>query len=66
MTNSIIFCILETRLDIVFDISIASWFAKNSGYQYRKGMKLILQYLKSSRKLVIIDSSYNDLSIEGY
>lgn len=42
MTESLMFSIVETRPDIAFAISIASYFAKNPGHQHTKIMKTIL------------------------
>lgn len=50
ITNSIIFLIIELRLNIIFIISIIIQFAKNSNYQYTKTIKTILQYLKDSKE----------------
>ena len=48
--GSIIFSIVETWPDIVFNTLVTSCFAKNSGNKHIKVVKTILQYLKDSRK----------------
>lgn len=50
MIGSIMFSIVEIRLDIFFTTSVVSWFTKNPDHQYIKAVKTILQYLKSSKK----------------
>lgn len=50
MTGFFIFSIIETKLNIVFGIFIASYFAKNLGHQHTEIVKTILQYLKGSNK----------------
>lgn len=50
MTRSFMFLIIETKFNIVFAIFVASYFAKNLGYQYLKAIKIILQYLKGLNK----------------
>lgn len=66
MTNFIIFFIVETRTDIAFATSVASWFAKNPGYQYTKVVKIILQYLIGSKKRKIMYDGQEKPLIEGY
>lgn len=66
MTGSIMFSMIETRLDIAFATSVASWFAINPSHQYTKMVKTILQYLKGSRKQKIIYSGQEELLIHGY
>lgn len=43
------FSIVETRPDITFATSVVAWFTKNPGHQYIKVVKIVLQYLKSSK-----------------
>lgn len=50
MISSIIFSIVKTRSDITFATSMKSLFVKNLDYQYTKEVKIVLQYLKSSRE----------------
>lgn len=50
MTGSIMFSIVETRPDITFATSVVVWFTKNPSHQYTKVVKIILQYLKSSKE----------------
>ena len=45
----IIFLIIEIKPDIMFAILVASYFVKNSGHQYIKTIKTILQYFKRSK-----------------
>ena len=66
MTGSLMFSMVETRLDIAFVTSIASCFAKNPGHQHTEAMKTILQYLKGSRECGITYSGQSELLIEGY
>lgn len=54
MTESLMFLMVETRLDIVFAIFVTSCFAKNLGYQHTKAVKTILQYFKGLNKQEII------------
>lgn len=51
------FSMLKTRLDVIFATSIAPGFPKNSGHQYIKAVKTILQYFKESKNLGIIYGS---------
>lgn len=66
MTESIIFFIVETRPNITFATSIASCFAKNFSHQQIKVVKIIPQYLKSSKNRGITYRSQNKLKIKGY
>lgn len=66
MIGSIISSIVETRPDIPFVNSVASYFAKNSGHQHTKAVKTILQYLKGSKNQGIIYDGKDELYIEGY
>ena len=66
MIDSIIFSIVETKLDVVFATSVASCFAKNLGYQHIKTIKTILQYLKGSRDKDIIYDIQDKFFIEEY
>lgn len=50
MIGSLIFSMIKTRPNIAFLTFITSCFAKNSGYQYIKIVKITLQYLKSSKE----------------
>ncbi len=49
MTGSIMFSIVETRLDIAFATSVVSQFAKNPSHQHSKVVKTILRYLKATK-----------------
>lgn len=66
MTDSLIFSIVEIKLDITFATSIASRFTKNNGHQYIKSMKMILRYLKSMKECEIAYSEQSELLIKGY
>lgn len=54
MTGSLMFSIVEIRLNIAFAISVVSWFAKNPSYQYIEVVKTIIRYLKATRLVGII------------
>lgn len=64
--GSIIFLMVETRLDIVFTISVASCFVINLGHQQINVMKIILQYLKGLRDQDITYSDQKKLFINEY
>lgn len=66
MTRSIMFFIIETRLDIFFAILVVSRFTKNLGYQPTKAVKIIFCYLKSLKSWKITYNSQNKLLIERY
>lgn len=48
------FLIVETRLNIALSNSVTSCFLRNPTHQYIKAMKIILQYLKESKKYNIM------------
>lgn len=54
MTRSLIFLIVETRLNIIFATALIARFSKNSFHKHTKAVKTIFKYLKSSRKQGII------------
>lgn len=54
MTGSLIFSMVETRLNIAFAISVLSHFTKNLSYQYIKVVKKIMQYFKAIHTLDIM------------
>lgn len=64
--SSIIFSMVETRLDIAFATSVASQFIKNPSHQYTKVVKTIFQYLKGSKKQKITYGSQEELLVQGY
>lgn len=66
MTRSLIFSMVEIRLDIAFSISILSRFAKNLSYQHTNIIKTILQYLKGFRNRDITYERQNKLFFERY
>lgn len=66
MIESLIFLMVETRLNIAFATFVASYFAKNPDHQYTKAVKTILQYLKGLNKQIITYGSQNKLLVEGY
>ena len=66
MTDFIIFLIVKIRPDIAFTTLVAAWFAKNLSHQYIKIVKIILQYLKSSREQGITFGDQNKLLVTGY
>lgn len=66
MTRSIIFLIIETKPDIAFAISVASFFAQNLGHHYTEAAKTILPYLKDLRKWGITYGGQSKLKVEGY
>ena len=49
MTKSLMFFMIETRLDIAFTTSVASRFAKNPSHLYIEAVKTILKYMKGSK-----------------
>lgn len=66
ITGSLMFSIMETRLDIAFATIIVSCFAKNPGHQYTEVVKTILRYLKGLREHGITYGSHNKLLVESY
>lgn len=67
MTRSLMFFIVETRLDNTFSIIVVACFTKNPSYAYRKAIKTIFRY---SRRLMDCNITYSNdgknLSIENY
>lgn len=61
MISSIIFLVVERRSDIAFATLIVVRFAKNPGHQHTKAVKIILQYLKSSKKKSRLMAETNNL-----
>lgn len=61
MISFIIFSMVETRVMVIFAISVGSYFARNLGYQYTKVVKTIFHYLKNSRDEKIIYDSLKKL-----
>lgn len=53
------------RPDIAFATSVTSRFANNPSYQYIKKVKIILQYLKDSKKREITYNGQAELSVEA-
>ncbi len=49
MIGSIMFSMVETRPDVAFATSVASWFAENPDHQHMEVVKTILRYLKGTR-----------------
>lgn len=43
------FLMIETKLNIVFAISLANYIGKNLGYQHIEEVNIILQYFKESK-----------------
>lgn len=54
------------RYNITFSSSVASCFAKNSGYQHIEAVNTILQYLKGLNKQQMIYGGQNKLLVEAY
>lgn len=68
ITRSLMFSMVETRLDIAFTTLVISRFAKNLSRQYTEVVKTILQYLKTTKTVGITYGSNEkgDLTIRGY
>lgn len=68
MTRSLIFSMIETRLDIAFAMSVVSCFAKNPSQQHIKVVKTIMKYFKIIKILGIIyrREERGDLIIKCY
>lgn len=66
MTKSLIFSIVETRLDIAFATSVTSHFIKNLEYQDTEAVIIILRYIKGSKKQGITYSRQKKFFVEGY
>lgn len=66
MIGSIMFSIVETRLDIAFATSVVSRFAKNPGHQHKEAVNTILRYLKGSRDRSVTYGGEKELRIEDY
>lgn len=54
MTSLLMFSIIKIRLDIVFSIMVAIWFAKNLSYTHIEIVKTIFYYIKRLIGLKII------------
>lgn len=65
MTGSLMFSMVETRLDIAFATSVASRFAKNPSHLHTEAVKTILKYLKGTKDRGIVYGQ-GTLTIEGY
>ena len=68
MIGSLIFSIVETRLDIAFATLVVSWFAKNPSRQHTEAVKTIMRYLKVKKTIGIMygGNEEGDLTIKGY
>lgn len=66
MTRSIIFFMVETRLEIAYVTLLVSRFVKNSSHQHTKTVKIILKYLKRSMNRRITYGGEVKLNFEGY
>lgn len=68
MTSSIIFLMVETRLDIAYATLVVSRFAKNLSYYHSKAVKTIFCYFKAIKDVGIIyrREQGEDLIIKRY
>lgn len=66
MIGSIIFSMVETRLDIAYATLLISHFTKNLSYQHTEVVKTILKYLKWSKNRGIAYDGEEKLKIESW
>lgn len=70
ITRFLMFCMVETRPEIAFPISVISRFAKNLSRQYIEAVKKIMRYLKATTLVEITygrkEDEEEDLTIKRY